>query len=70
MVSIQQTFVEQQTCPPLASGETEAKKTGSRLWRSLQSGVCVCVGEGRGVGGTEWSGRQPFIWCDTDLNEM
>lgn len=70
MVSTQQIFVEQETCPALGSGETEAKKTGSLLWRSLQSGVCVCVLVAVCVGGVEWGGRQPFIWYDTDLNEM
>ena len=51
----------------LGSGETGPKDRVTALGVYDLEGVCVCVLTARsgGVGC-----RQPFIWCDTDLNEM
>ena len=51
--------------PTLGSGETGQKDRVTALGVYDLGCVCVLVARSGGVGG-----RQPFIWCDTDLNEM
>ena len=55
--------------PYLGSGETGPKDRVTALGVYDLEGVCVCVcvlmARSGGVGC-----RQPFIWSDTDLNEM